>query len=211
MPRHLRRRRKLAAEIFVDVAHGVLETADRPLGDFGRGDQFGDRGFQRMLVRLQPLQPLVEQHAVADREHQQHRHQTLDYNSEGMTHCASINLVCSSAFSNIAKVVCGLRNCLVTRIATRSPTRPMRPSVRTTLPQRTDTSASFFISSGSVSPTFSFINCLSGTLASYSTASTAISACATSVAKWPSQIGSRPNFSPMNICNSTGRIGSMVA
>ena len=40
---------------------------------------------------------------------------------------------------------------------------------------------------------------------------TEICACATSVAKWPSQIGSRPNFSPMNICSSTLRIGSMVA
>src|SRR6188472_1513819 len=125
-----------------------------------------------MLVRLQPLQALVEQDAVTDCQHEQYRHQTLDYNAKGMTHCASINLVCSSAFSNIAKVVLGLRNCLVMRIATRSPTRPMRPSVSTTLPQRTDTSASFFISSGSVSPTFSFISCFSGTLASYSTAST---------------------------------------
>src|SRR6266404_4758829 len=124
-----------------------------------------------------------------------------------MTHGASINLVCSSAFSNIAKVVFGLRSCLVTRMATRSPTRPMRPSVRTTLPPRTETSASARISSGRVSPTFSFISCFSGISASYSTASTAISACATSVAKWPSQIGSRPNFSPMNICNSTGLLG----
>src|SRR5947208_1512680 len=211
MPRHLRRRRKLAAEIFVDVPHGVLEAADRPLGDFGRRDQFRDRGFQLMLVRLQPLQPLVEQHAVADREHQQHRHQTLDRNAKGMTHCASINLVCSSAFSNIAKVVLGLRNCLVTRMATRSPTRPMRPSVKTTLPQRTATRASDRISSGRVSTTFSFISCLSGISASYNTASTEICAWETSVAKWPSQIGSRPNFSPMNICNNTGRIGSMVA
>ena len=47
--------------------------------------------------------------------------------------------------------------------------------------------------------------------ASYSTASTAISACPISVARWPSQIGSRPNFSPMNICSSTSRIGSIVA
>src|SRR6478735_8036712 len=181
------------------------------LGHFGRGDQLPDRGLERMLVRLQPLQAFVEQDAIADREHQQHRHQTLDYNSEGMTHCASINLVCSSAFSNIAKVVLGLRSCLVTRMATRSPTRPMRPSVKRTLPQRTCTSASGRISSGRVSPTFSFISCFNGMSASYSTASTDISACATSVAKCPSEIGSRPNFSPMNIWSRTGRIGSMVA
>ena len=40
---------------------------------------------------------------------------------------------------------------------------------------------------------------------------TEIVAWAISVARWPSQIGSRPNFSPMNICISTPRIGSMVA
>jgi len=39
---------------------------------------------------------------------------------------------------------------------------PIRPSVRVTLPQRTDTSASARISSGKVSPTLSFISCLSG-------------------------------------------------
>src|SRR5882757_9403876 len=115
-----------------------------------------------MFVRLQPLQAGVEHHAVTDREHQQHRYQTLDHDSEGMIHCASINLVCSSAFSNIAKVVLGLRSGLVTRMATRSPTRPIRPSVKVTLPQRTDTSASARMSSGRVSPTFRLINCLSG-------------------------------------------------
>src|SRR5262249_42462465 len=167
--RHLVRRGELAAEIFVDVAHRVLEPADRTLGDFGRGDQLADGGLQRMLVRLQPLQPLVEQHAVADGEQQQHRHQTLDRYSHGVVHCASNILVCSSAFSNMASVVCGLRNCLVTRIATRSPTRPIRPSVSVTLPHRTVTSASAFTSSGSVSPTFSVISCFNGMSASYST------------------------------------------
>src|ERR1700709_150044 len=54
-----------------------------------------------------------------------------------MTHCASINLVCSSAFSNIAKVVLGLRSCLVTRMATRPPTPPLPPSVKVNFPQRT--------------------------------------------------------------------------
>src|SRR5439155_10031024 len=166
----------------------VLEPADRALGDLGRGDQFADRCLERMLVRLQPLQPLVEQDAVADSEQQQHRHQTLDRYSQGMAHCASNILVCSSALSNMASVVCGLRNCLVTRIATRSPTRPIRPSVSVTLPQRTVTSASAFISSGRVSPTFSAISCFKGMSASYSTASTEISACPTSVAKCPSQI-----------------------
>ena len=79
---HLARRCELLAEILVDVANGVLEAADRALGDFGRRDQFRDRRLQRMLVRLQALQPGVQQHAIADREHQQNRHQALDHNSE---------------------------------------------------------------------------------------------------------------------------------
>ena len=40
----------------------------------------------------------------------------------------------------MAKVVFGLRKGLATRTATRSPTRPMRPSVKVTSPQRTMTS-----------------------------------------------------------------------
>src|SRR3569832_2110093 len=198
--RHLRRGAHLVAEVLVDVAHRELEAADRALGDLGRGDQLRDHGLQRMLVRLQPLQPRIEQHAVADGQHQQDRHKAFDDQPEGVVHCASINLFWPSAPSNIASVVCGLRNCLVTRIATRSPTRPIRPSVSVVAPQRTATSASGRMSSGSVSPTLSCISCLSGTSASYSPASTEISACEISVAKWPSNTGSRPNFSPMNIC-----------
>src|SRR5262249_39159207 len=196
MRRHLRRRRELAAEILVDVAHRVLEAADRALGDFGRGDQFADRGLQRVLVGFQPLQPLVEHDAIGDREQQQDRHQALDRYSHDMAHCASNILVCSSAFSNMASVVFGLRNCLVTRIATRSPTRPILPSVSVTLPQRTVTSASAFISSGSVSPTFSCISCFSGMAASYSKPSTEISACASSVAEWASARAPVPDYTP---------------
>src|SRR5579863_8677547 len=144
----------------------MLEAADRALGDFGRGDELTDGGLERLLVRLQPLQALVQQHAVADREHEQNRDKALDCYSQRVTHGASIILVCSSAFSNMAKVVFGLRSCLVTRMATRSPTLPILPSVKVTLPQRTATSASGRISSGRVSPTFSFINCLSGISAS---------------------------------------------
>jgi hypothetical protein len=70
MHRHLARRGELAAEMLVDVAHGVLKAANRALGDFGGGDQFPNRGLERMLVGLQPLQALVEQDAIADRDHQ---------------------------------------------------------------------------------------------------------------------------------------------
>jgi hypothetical protein len=35
-----------------------------------------------MLIRLEALQPGVQQHAITDREQQQYRHQTLDSNSE---------------------------------------------------------------------------------------------------------------------------------
>src|SRR5579872_15976 len=163
---HLGGRHQLTAEILIDIPHRMFEAADRALGDFGRGDQFGDRRFERMLVGLQALQAAIQQYAVNYREHEQNRYETLDRNSEHVTHWASIILVCSSAFSNIAKVVFGLRNCLATRMATRSPTRPIRPSVSVTLPQRTATSASARISRGKVSPTFSFISSLRGMSAS---------------------------------------------
>jgi hypothetical protein len=47
----------------------VLEPADRTLGDFGRGDQFGDRGLDRVLIRLSTIQALIEHHAVANCQH----------------------------------------------------------------------------------------------------------------------------------------------
>ena len=79
MIRHLRRGGELVAEIDVDVAHGVLQPADRALGDLGCGDELADDGLQRMLVRPQALQAAVEQHAITDGDHEQYRHQGLDH------------------------------------------------------------------------------------------------------------------------------------
>ena len=46
---------------------------------------------------------------------------------------------------------------------------------------------------------------------SSSTASSGTSVCHSSLVRWLSQIESRPNFSPMNICSSSSRTGSKVA
>src|SRR4029077_20287629 len=186
-------------EVLVAVAHRELEAGDRPLGDLGRGDQLGDGRLERLLVGLEAREPLVEQDAIPDRQREQDRDEDFDDQCERVAHVASRRFELSPAFSNIAKVVRGRRNGCDTRTATRSPTRPMRPSVRVTSPQRTVTLASGVISSGRTSPTSSSISRRSGSLASYSTASTAISAWPISVARWPSQIESRPNFSPTNI------------
>src|ERR1700722_19809473 len=114
-----------------------------------------------MLVGLQQFEAPIEQHAVTPREHEQNRDQALDHDANAVAHyCASMGFPVPPAISNMAKVVLGLRKCLPTRTATRSPTRPMRPSVNVTSPQRTMTMASDFISSISVSPTLSF-NCAS--------------------------------------------------
>src|SRR5690606_29288567 len=105
--------------------------------------------------------------AVQDGEQQQDRHHALDQESVVEHHGASLGfLVGSSAFSNMANVVFGLRSGLPTRTATRSPTRPMRPSVSRTSPQRTVTIASGFFSSISVSPTLSAIIRRSGSRSS---------------------------------------------
>jgi hypothetical protein len=66
----------------------------------------------------------------------------------------------------MANVVRGLRKGLAIRTETRSPTRPMRPSVNATWPQRTVTRASGLSSSASVSPTSRLINCFNGSFAS---------------------------------------------
>ncbi len=62
-----------------------------------------------VLVGLEPLELLVEPDAIEDREQQQDRDQALDRQRKDVDHCASILVLVSSAFSNIAKVVCGLR------------------------------------------------------------------------------------------------------
>src|SRR5581483_5966866 len=153
------------AQRLVAFAHRLLEPADGALGDFRRGDELGDGGAQRLLVGLEHLQLLIEAHTIKDREQQQNRDHAFDGKAE-IHHCVSSRLVVSSAFSNIAKVVFGFRNGLATRTATRSPTRPMRPSVSVTSPQRTLTIASGFISSVSVSPALRFIILRNGSCAS---------------------------------------------
>src|SRR5665213_952564 len=189
----------------------ATEIADRPLGDFSGGDQLADGRAQRLFVGLEQPDLLIKPNAIKNGEHKQHRHHAFDQIAVVIIHGASFGNPDSSAPSNMAKVVLGLRNDLPTRTATRSPTFPMRPSVSETSPQRTVTGASGLRSSISVSPILSAIMRRSGSRFSYSTASTSICACPISVARWPSQIGSRPNFSPMNIWSRTARIGSMVA
>src|SRR5262249_11347881 len=155
------------AEVLVAVAHRELEAGDRALGDLGRRDQLRDRRLERMLVGLQAGEALVEGNAVTDRDHEQKRDQALDDQGEGVGHddaCRRFEV--SPAVSNMAKVVRGLRNGFDTRTATRSPTRPMRPSVSVTSPQRTVTTASGLISSVSVSPTSSSMSCFKGSFAS---------------------------------------------
>src|SRR4029077_19209527 len=127
------------AQILITVAHRHLQAGDRPLGDFGRGDQLRYRAFQRLLVGFELFQPPIEYDAEGDREQQQHRHQALDHQAKSVAHCASTRFEDWSAISNMANVVFGLRSGLTTRTATLSPTRPMRPSVSATSPQRTVT------------------------------------------------------------------------
>src|SRR5579863_3200968 len=112
------------------------------------------------------LELAVEHHAITDGHYQQERHDQFDADAKAVGHGASIGLPGPPAFSNISSVVLGLRNGLPTRTATRSPTRPMRPSVSMTSPQRTITGASDFSSNISVSPTSSFIICFNGNGAS---------------------------------------------
>src|SRR4051812_33941003 len=130
-----------------------LEAADRTFSNFGSGHQFGNHGPERLLIGLEPLETLVEDHAISDSDEQQDRNQALDQESEPVAHGASIRLADPSAPSNMTNVVLGFRSGFATRTETRSPTRPMRPSVRVTSPHRTATRASGLISSASVSPT----------------------------------------------------------
>src|SRR6185312_6103433 len=193
--------------------HRRLQATNGAIGNFSSCYKFRNGCAQRLLVRLKKTELLVEPNAIQNREQQKDRDHGLDQETVMVAHGTSngVVVVVSSAFSNMANVVRGFRSDFPTRTATRSPTRPMRPSVIVMSPQRTVTIASGLISSISVSPTLSSIMRRNGSRASYSTASTPICACPISVARWPSQIGSRPNFSPMNICSNTARIGSIVA
>src|SRR5206468_3222653 len=129
-------------------------------------DEFGDGRGHRRLARFEPLELAVQPHAIENGQQQQQRDQAFDRQGKDVAHGASMRLLDPSAFSNMAKVVCGLRKGLATRTATRSPIRPMRPSLSVTWPQRTLTSASDLTSSISVSPTLSPITRLSGSLPS---------------------------------------------
>ena len=97
------------AQALLAFAHRRLQAGDGALGDFGGGDQFGNGRAQRLLVGLEQAKLLVEPHAIQDREQQQDRDHGLDQISIMIAHGASIRLVGSSAFSNMAKVVRGLR------------------------------------------------------------------------------------------------------
>src|SRR5580698_143328 len=155
------------AEADVTFMHRDLQAGDGALGNFGCGDQLADGRPQRQLIGLQELEPPIEHHAITDGQHKENCDQSFDYYAETVAHdWASIGLLLPPAVSNMAKVVPGLRSVLAIRTATRSPTRPIRPSVSVTEPQRTTTGASVFSSSISVSPTSSFMICFNGNCAS---------------------------------------------
>src|SRR4051794_27092694 len=150
------------AEVLIAIAHRHFQACNGTLGDFGRGDQLRDGALERLLIGFELLQPPVEHDAERDGQQQQHRDQAFDHQSRAVAHWASIGFEDWSAISNMANVVFGLRSGFMTRTATLSPTRPMRPSVSATSPQRTVTSASGLSSSVSVSPTSSDISCFNG-------------------------------------------------
>lgn len=87
----------------------------------------------------------------------------------------------------------------------------MRPRVSGTAPARSSTRLSGVALSIRVSPTFSSSTRCRLICCSSSTARTSVWAPHSSVARWLSQMLSRPNFSPMNCCSSILRIGSSVA
>ena len=98
-----------------------------------------------------------------------------------------------------------------TRTATDEPTRPMRPFKSGTPPQRSSMVESGPELSITVWPTYRFMIVLSDMICSSRIASISTRVDHNSVARWLSQIESRPNFSPMNCCRSNLRIGSSVA
>ena len=66
----------------VSVLGGRLQPGDGAAGDLGGGDQLGDGRLEHLLVRLEALEAAVEDHAIADREQEQDRHQALDHQPE---------------------------------------------------------------------------------------------------------------------------------
>ena len=97
------------------------------------------------------------------------------------------------------------------KTALEAPTRPMRPVSSGTPRQRSWILESGLAPSIRVWPTSRFITWFSGMVCSSRMASMSTLVDHNSVARWLSQMESRPNFSPMNCCNSSLRIGSSVA
>ena len=89
--------------------------------------------------------------------------------------------------------------------------RPMCPRKASTSPQHSFTDEVGRTFSSRKSPTFQLMTSPSLVSTSSSTASILMSVCHSSAVRWLSQMESRPNFSPMNICSSSSRTGSSVA
>ena len=77
------------ANVDIWILTNLYDTLLQPTADgkgvvpgLATGYKLADDGLQRMLICPEPLQPFVEQNTVADGEHQQHRHQALDCQTE---------------------------------------------------------------------------------------------------------------------------------
>ena len=125
--------RQPGSKCLVRVICGGFQAENGTLGNLGGGDQLRDRRTQGLFISTQTLQPAVQDPAIADGDQQKDSHQSLDQHSKRQgRHDVSISFC--MARSNAARVIFGLRNPRVTRIAIESSTLPSVPSLSSTLP-----------------------------------------------------------------------------
>src|SRR5690606_19281539 len=179
---------------------GVAQGGDGRLGPGGGAVQLADRLGEADLALAQGPQLGLQPHAVAERRQQQRDQQHVEDHSRLAHFRLLVRLSTASAVIGWS-----------TRTAMCWPRRPMRPVVSGAAPQRMPTSLSAVAFIIRVSPTLRFSTSDRGAWRSSSTARTSSWVVQSSVARWLSQMLSRPNFSPKNCCSSIFRMGSRVA
>src|SRR3569832_56486 len=143
------------AQLGVRLEGSGLELGDGGVGEAGRLDQIAHHLGERLTIRVQPLQALIENSTIAARHGEQHRDRPFDKHPEVEPHDHRPSSGLSNA-SNAAMVTFGALSGCVTRTDSWSPIWPMRASVSSISPQRNFTGSCGERSNMLVSPGASF-------------------------------------------------------
>ena len=86
---------------------GLLEFLDRLVGEVCRPNEVSHHLAQHVLVGMQPLEPAVQHHAIADRQRQQNGDGAFHHNSQRQARHHRCSIFSSSSASKAAIVTLG--------------------------------------------------------------------------------------------------------